>query len=69
MASELRTRKLWAWEPPMPSNLAPRVMLRSQIVAAAGAVAGLLGALVLWGEYGTTVFFETIRAGFVACFG
>jgi hypothetical protein len=23
----------------------------------------------LWAHYGTTVFFETIRAGFVACFG
>ena len=34
-------------------------------------VAGLLIAstLLLWAHYGTTVFFEMIRAGFIACFG
>jgi len=37
-------------------------------------LAGLLGAIVagtiaLWAHYGTTVFFESLRAGFVACFG
>jgi hypothetical protein len=29
----------------------------------------LAGAIMLWAHYGATVFFETIRAGFVACFG
>jgi hypothetical protein len=24
---------------------------------------------MLWAHYGATVFFETIRAGFAACFG
>ena len=35
------------------------------------AVFGLLiaGTAVLWANYGTAVFFEVIRAGFVACFG
>ena len=38
------------------------------------AVAGFFGLLfaaagVLWAHYGTAVFFETIRAGFAACFG
>jgi hypothetical protein len=38
------------------------------------AVAGFFGVLfagagVLWAHYGTAVFFETIRAGFAACFG
>ena len=37
-------------------------------------VAGVFGAAVLataalWAHYGTAVFFEVIRAGFVACFG
>lgn len=37
-------------------------------------VAGLLGLLLagtiaLWAHYGTAIFFETIRAGLVACFG
>ena len=37
-------------------------------------VAGIVGLVVaatvaLWAHYGTAVFFEMIRAGFVACFG
>ncbi|WP_068028487.1 hypothetical protein [Rhodoplanes sp. Z2-YC6860] len=37
-------------------------------------MAAVLGAIVagtaaLWAHYGTAVFFETIRAGFAACFG
>jgi hypothetical protein len=35
--------------------------------AAVGAVL-LVGAAALWWHYGTTVFFETIAAGFSACF-
>jgi hypothetical protein len=39
-------------------------------VVAGGAVAAVLaGTVLLWAHYGATVFFETIRAGFVACFG
>jgi hypothetical protein len=35
-----------------------------------GALAFLVAAAgLLWAYYGTTVFFETLRAGFVACFG
>ncbi len=29
----------------------------------------LIGTVLLWAHYGTTVFFETIRVGFSACFG
>jgi hypothetical protein len=38
---------------------------------AAGAIVALAlgGTVLLWAHYGTTVFFETIRAGFAACFG
>lgn len=40
------------------------------LLAAAGAVACLLaGTVVLWAHYGTAVFFETLRAGFIACLG
>lgn len=35
----------------------------------AAVVAALAGTVLLWAHYGTTVFFETIRAGFSACFG
>ena len=36
-------------------------------VAAAGAV--LAGTIALWVHYGTAVFFEMVRSGFMACFG
>ena len=40
------------------------------IVLGAGALGALLAVTVaLWAHYGTAVFFETIRAGFAACFG
>ncbi|MBN8965623.1 MAG: hypothetical protein J0H89_09640 [Rhizobiales bacterium] len=40
-------------------------------VLLASGVVGLVVAatLALWAHYGTAVFFETVRAGFVACFG
>ncbi len=47
-----------------------RPTLLRPVLAGAAAVALLLaGTALLWAHYGTTVFFETIRAGFVACFG
>jgi len=53
----------------MPETVAPRPLSRPLLVAV-GAIALALGATVLlWAHYGATVFFETIRAGFVACFG
>jgi len=36
-------------------------------VGSFGILLALTGAL--WAHYGTAVFFEVIRAGFVACFG
>jgi hypothetical protein len=44
---------------------------RGLALAVAGAGLGaalLLGALVLWFHYGTTVFFEMVAAGISACF-
>jgi len=40
------------------------------LLIAAG-VGGLVlaGTLALWTMYGTAIFFEIIRAGFIACFG
>jgi len=53
----------------MIETLAPRPVPRQRIVAL-GALAFLMaGTVALWAYYGTAVFFETIRAGFVACFG
>ena len=46
---------------------APR---RAAILLAAAAMGLILaGTVALWANYGTAVFFETIRAGFIACFG
>jgi len=55
----------------MPETLAPRSPSMSRPLLLAGAVVGLalLGTVLLWAHYGATVFFETIRAGFAACFG
>jgi hypothetical protein len=53
----------------MPQILArPRVSGFSFVASALVALA-LIGTGLLWAHYGTAVFFETIRAGFTACFG
>jgi hypothetical protein len=46
--------------------LAPSPM---KLAGGAFVALALAGAVLLWAHYGTTVFFETIRAGFVTCFG
>jgi hypothetical protein len=55
----------------MPETVVPRSLPTSRPLLVAGAVvaAALLGTVMLWAHYGATVFFETIRAGFAACFG
>jgi hypothetical protein len=47
--------------------VAPR---RGAIALAAGVLGLMLaGTVALWAHYGTAIFFETIRAGLIACFG
>jgi len=53
----------------MRETVAPRPVSRPLILAGAAIILVLAGTLWLWDHYGTAVFFETIRAGFVACFG
>ena len=53
----------------MPETLAPRVTSWPLLAAGTAIAITLAGTIWLWASYGTTVFFETIRAGFVACFG
>ncbi len=52
----------------MTTQSAAPVSLRPMLLL--GSVAGALAAatLGLWGWYGTTVFFEILRAGWNACF-
>jgi hypothetical protein len=49
--------------------MAPRPTSRPLIVAGAVFIVALAGTVWLWAQYGTTIFFETIRTGFAACFG
>jgi hypothetical protein len=53
----------------MRESFAPPVISRPLIVAGAVIVLAVAGTVWLWSQYGTTIFFETIRAGFVGCFG
>ena len=53
----------------MRGTVAPRLMSRPLVLASAAIIVALAGALWLWATFGVAVFFETIRAGFVACFG
>jgi hypothetical protein len=53
----------------MPETVAPRRISPPLVMSAAAVVLALGGTILLWAHYGTTVFFETIRAGFAACFG
>ncbi len=65
----------WGWinartAMPMPEIAAPARAASGRSLAVGAAVAlALAGTVLLWAHYGTTVFFETIRAGFAACFG
>ena len=52
----------------MRETVAPRLTSRPPLVAGAAAVLAHARTLLLWAHYGATVFFETIRAGFVAYF-
>ena len=58
-------------EPSVRQSYAPRLTLISRPVLLAGAVAIAAAGVTfwLWAHYRATVFFETIRAGFAACFG
>ena len=53
----------------MPLSLTAATRLSLPLMLLGVGVAILLAAaLALWGYYGTTVFFEMVRAGWVACF-
>jgi hypothetical protein len=52
-----------------PRPIAPRLTSRPLILAGTVFIVALAGTVWLWAQYGTTIFFETIRAGFAACFG
>lgn len=53
----------------VPHAAASRSTTWPLVLAAALVTMALLATIALWAHYGTAVFFETIRAGFAACFG
>ncbi len=53
----------------MRETVAPLLLSRPLFVVGAAVILALAGTLWLWAHFGTAVFFETIRAGFAACFG
>ena len=53
----------------MPEILASRPLSWPLLLAGIAAALALAATILLWAHYGTAVFFETIRAGFAACFG
>lgn len=53
----------------MPEIFARPHLTMPLLATGAAVAAALAGTILLWAHYGTTVFFETIRAGFAACFG
>jgi len=59
----------WAGIAAMPQILVRPRVSGSVLVASALVALALIGSGLLWAHYGTAVFFETIRAGFTACFG
>jgi hypothetical protein len=60
----------WVKGPQMTAQTPPAPVSMARPLAVLGGAAGLLtiAALGLWAWYGTTVFFEMVRAGFAACF-
>jgi uncharacterized MnhB-related membrane protein len=53
----------------MPEIIARPYRFAPLVAAGVAVAAALIGTVLLWAHYGTTVFFETIRAGLAACFG
>ena len=53
----------------IPATQPSRGVASAIVLGGAGiGIAVLLGALVLWFRYGTTVFFEMMASGIAACF-
>ena len=53
----------------MPASLSvPTRSSRPLVMVAAGLGVAVAATAALWGYFGTTVFFEMVRAGWIACF-
>jgi len=54
---------------PMRQSSASPSTSRWLMIGGAATMVALAASVALWAHFGTVVFFETIRTGFVACFG
>jgi len=52
----------------MPALVSTSRLSRPLLLVVLGVAAALAATLMLWVYYGTTVFFEMVRAGWAACF-
>lgn len=52
----------------MPAIVSSSVATRPLLIATAVIAVLVAAPLLLWAYYGTAVFFEVVRAGWVACF-
>ena len=52
----------------MPALVSSARLSRPLLLVAVGGGLAAAGTLALWAYYGTAVFFEVVRAGWVACF-
>jgi hypothetical protein len=53
----------------MSETVARHAKSRPLLFAVVTGALALAGTVLMWAYYGATVFFESIRAGFAACFG
>jgi hypothetical protein len=58
----------WPGADQMPATAPPAGLFRPLVLLAAFVGALVATAGILWGWYGTTVFFEIVRTGWVSCF-
>jgi hypothetical protein len=52
----------------MPAVVSSSIAARPLVIATAVAAILVAAPLALWAYYGTAVFFEVVRAGWIACF-
>jgi hypothetical protein len=52
----------------MPTVVSTAIVLRPLVLAGLAGGMAVLATLSLWAWYGTAMFFETVRAGWAACF-
>jgi hypothetical protein len=52
----------------MPTEVSTAIVSRPLVLAGLAGGMVVLATLVLWAWYGTAMFFETVRAGWAACF-